>query len=489
MKHRRSAKLVELRNIHVTLGSRLALRDVSWSIGSGEGWLVTGPNGAGKTTLLRLLAGRIWPDSGKRGGERIYYFDRQCSDSPIGLEGRLVWLSPEVHQRFARLEPSPHAGDIVLTGFANTFLLTQQPTVTQRFTARQLAKKLGLEKLWRRPFAELSQGQQRLVLLARALAPRPRLLVLDEFSDGLDEVTRAKIGATIIQRLRAGAAVVVAAHRASDLLPGVTRHLRLEKGQAAEIALPDFQKRPGHWSGDQPSPTSKKSISVETTPLVKFRNASIVVGDHQRTQRIVHHLNWSVLPGEHWAVRGANGSGKSTLLRAIYGELPVARGGSLERFGKDEEALPLPEARARMGWISPALQHHYAADVSVVEVVASGFQSAIGLQRPPTKRERQEAYNTLRRLGMGKLAQRRWGELSFGEARLVLLARALAPRPLLLLLDEPCDGLSPLARKRFLRLVDAAARAGAQVLIAAHRPEDLPGCVNRTLRLHNGRMI
>jgi molybdate transport system ATP-binding protein len=87
------------------------------------------------------------------------------------------------------------------------------------------------------------------------------------------------------------------------------------------------------------------------------------------------------------------------------------------------------------------------------------------------------------------LARRRWGALSFGEARLALLARSLAPKPPLLLLDEPGDGLAPAARAKFLRAVERAARAGAQIIIAAHRAEDLPPCVNRVLRLHHGRMV
>jgi molybdate transport system ATP-binding protein len=139
--------------------------------------------------------------------------------------------------------------------------------------------------------------------------------------------------------------------------------------------------------------------------------------------------------------------------------------------------------------VSPALHHHYAADLSVAQVVASGFQSTIGLLRLPTRQELTRAQTTLRDLGISQLAARQWGALSFGETRLVLLARALVLRPKLLLLDEPCDGLAPLAQQRFLRLVARAARAGAQIIATAHRAEDLPACINRILRLHNGRVI
>jgi ABC-type molybdenum transport system ATPase subunit/photorepair protein PhrA len=289
--------------------------------------------------------------------------------------------------------------------------------------------------------------------------------------------------------LRAGAAVVVATHRAGDVLPGLSRHLQLNQGKAYEVPLPTKEKV-GTSLQNVRSKAKRPAAKSLSSPLVlEFRDASVYVGDHLRTRQILYNITWKVRAGEHWAVLGPNGSGKSTLLRAIYGDWPVARGGMLKRFGRDESQLPLPEARRRIGYISPALQHHYAADVSVLEVVASGFQATVGLLRAPTRAELAKAKDALQKLNAGHLTRRRWGRLSFGEARLALLARALAPLPRLLLLDEPCDGLAPAARERFLRAVAGAARAGTQVILAAHRAEDLPPWINLVLRLHNGRMI
>jgi len=484
--------LVALRGVCLTLGGKRVLRDVSWEVRRGEGWLVTGPNGAGKTSLLRILAGQLWPDSGRQGGKRVFHFDKTTSESPIGLEKHIAWLSPETHQRFARLETPMAAGDVILTGFANTLLLTHRPTSRQRLAARRLASQFGLTDLLNAPFAELSQGQQRRVLLARTLAPKPRLLVLDEFSDGLDRAWRQCIGAEMAKLLRSGSAVVVATHRAGDALPGLTRSLVLKRGSADEATVLGGAGTPVQGllgrSGEGPQPLNVVFRSAKI-PTLSFDNASIHLGDHRRVKRILHHINWTVLPNEHWAVFGPNGSGKSTLLRAIYGDLPVARGGRLLRFGKDGDTPSLPAARRRMGYVSPALQYNYAADISALEVVASGFQASIGLLQKPTHAEISRARIAMRQLRIKHLANHRWGSLSFGETRLVLLARALAPCPRLLLLDEPCDSLSHEARTRFLRALGNAALRGAQVIIAAHRQEDLPACVNRILRLRDGTVV
>jgi len=481
---------VELRGIRLTLDGRVVLRNVNWTVRAGEGWRVTGPNGAGKTSLMRILTGRQWPDAGPRGGERRYFFDRQATASPIGLTRHIAWLSPELHRRFARLETPLTAGDIMLTGFAGTLLLTEPPNRTQRAAAQKLAKTHGALAFWRRPFAELSQGQQRLVLLVRALVLKPRLLVLDEFSDGLDEANLRRITRALIRCRRAGCAVVVATHRAADDFAGLSHHLHLQAGRVLTGKVPEKKSptlRPATGLPEFNIPTNPPKKGRKST--FRLANAAVAIGDHARVTRILHEINWTVYPGENWAVLGPNGCGKSTLLRTIYGELSVAHGGMLERFGRDAVALPLPAARRRMGFVSPALQHLYEADVSVAEVVASGFQASVGLLQQPTAAEFKQAQLALRSLGIAKLAARRWGTLSFGEARLALLARALVPRPKLLLLDEPCDGLAPAARARLLGLVDRAVQRGAQVVIAAHRREDLPACINRVLRLKHGRIV
>jgi molybdate transport system ATP-binding protein len=198
---------------------------------------------------------------------------------------------------------------------------------------------------------------------------------------------------------------------------------------------------------------------------------------------VISRLDWTLRRGEHWCVTGPNGSGKSSFLALLYGDLWPALGGRIER-PQLREGAPIGDWKRLVGIVSPELQATYAAtSCTVEEIVLSGLHSSIGLNEPPTARERAAARRALSRLGLPALGRRRARELSYGQLRLVLFARATVVPRRLLLLDEPFDGLDVETKTRLKRMLARTVRRGTQLVLATHHREDVPEYVPNVLDL------
>ena len=202
---------------------------------------------------------------------------------------------------------------------------------------------------------------------------------------------------------------------------------------------------------------------------------------------VLRGLNWELRKGEHWAVYGANGSGKSSFLKLLYGDLSPALGGVLERCGFPR-GTPIAEWKRQIGYVSPELQSDYAVDVSVMDLVASGLHASIGLVDELTVSERQTATRWLKFFGLTAVAKHRPRELSYGQLRRALIARAMAAEARILLLDEPLTGLDPTQRAIMKRLLERLMKR-LTLIIAVHHTEDLPRGMTHGLRLHNRRAL
>ena len=216
--------------------------------------------------------------------------------------------------------------------------------------------------------------------------------------------------------------------------------------------------------------------------MLRLRDADLYV-DYKL---VLRDLNWDLREREHWALIGENGSGKSSFLKLLYGDLSPALGGYLERSGFPA-GTPIERWKRRVGYISAELQAEYAADLSLLELVASGRHASIGLAEPPSARDRRAAARCLDMVNLSAQAARRPRELSYGQMRLALIARALACEPRLLLLDEPLTGLDPRQRAAVNGCLERLMRRAVTVVIAVHHLEDLPSGIERILRLHKRR--
>jgi len=216
------------------------------------------------------------------------------------------------------------------------------------------------------------------------------------------------------------------------------------------------------------------------------------VGFARAGRDILADVDWRVAAGERWAVLGPNGCGKSTLLKLAIGMLwPTA--GTILRQG--EEYIDLPSFWSRIGWITDTVAGQIPADEPARDTVLSGKFGQLGLKlfhgMSLSVADHEAANETLERLGCGPLADRPFGVLSQGERRKVLVARALCAHPLCLILDEPCDGMDPGARERFLAWLGGCLRqdGGPTTILVTHHMEEILPEFTHTLVLRNGRVL
>jgi ABC-type molybdenum transport system ATPase subunit/photorepair protein PhrA len=160
-------------------------------------------------------------------------------------------------------------------------------------------------------------------------------------------------------------------------------------------------------------------------------------------------------------------------------------GGRIERTGFPK-GTPIAEWKRQIGYVSPELQSDYAVNVSVLDLVVSGRYASIGLVDKATQRDRRVAAYWLRFFGLLAVAKRRPRDLSYGQLRRALIARAMAADARILLLDEPLSGLDPTQRAIMKRLLERLMKQ-LTLIVAVHHTEDLPRGMTHGLRLHNRR--
>lgn len=228
-------------------------------------------------------------------------------------------------------------------------------------------------------------------------------------------------------------------------------------------------------------------------PLLELRHATCIKGD----TRAVDGLSLAIQEGEHTAILGPNGAGKTTLLNLLTFDDrpldPIGSAPSVTVFGRDN--WPVFELRAQIGIVSGGLHGrfvtgHSSGAITGEEAVVSGFFATQGvlLYVEVTDAMREAAREALARVGAGHLAAKTLDAMSTGEARRVLIARALVRRPRALVLDEPTTGLDVVARSRFLETVRDVAREGTTIILITHHVEEIIPEIDRVVLLDRGKV-
>lgn len=219
--------------------------------------------------------------------------------------------------------------------------------------------------------------------------------------------------------------------------------------------------------------------------LIKIQNAEVCVnGVH-----VLHSLSWEMTADQNWAVVGNNGAGKTTFMKLLFGELIPMHGGETSWFGV-KGLRPLSEIRRHIGFVSAEFQENYAPNLYGWQVVVSGLFHSIGLYGPPVTGDQKEiALQWMDFLDIEDLAEKRFHNLSYGEARRILLARALARRPRLLILDEPCAGLDIPTREHFLKTLSKLSESETRIVYVTHHIDEIMPLISHILFLKKGRVF
>ena len=184
--------LVKMTDLSVQFDGRPILQNICWEINAGEFWQLSGPNGSGKSTLLALITG----DSAKGYGQNLVLFGTRkgSGESVWEIKKRIGYFTPKMGSQFERQDSIEQ---MIVSGFFDSVGLYIQPSDRQLQIARQWLLVIGMEKNKNQPFRLLSEGRQRMVLVARAMVKHPPLLILDEPCAGLDDEMAALFTALI----------------------------------------------------------------------------------------------------------------------------------------------------------------------------------------------------------------------------------------------------------------------------------------------------
>ncbi|MBB6093614.1 molybdate transport system ATP-binding protein [Povalibacter uvarum] len=479
-----SLPLIELRQCSLVLDDHVVLDDVSFALRRGERWALLGPNGSGKSMLLKMLRGDIWPTP-TGAEERIYRLGGETSRQPAGMKEHIAYVGPERQDKYVRYDWNLTVTQVVTTGLFDEDIPLTRPTASQRGKVDRVLRRFGVWGLRNRHILSLSYGQRRLTLVARAFASPARVLLLDEVFNGLDVRAKKKLRRALEQP-RDGHDWVITSHRPEELPKNVTHLARIAGGKIVSTGATK------HHSQRPSSPATRRSAgrraaSAKVRPdregpwLVRIRNAKLF----RDYRPVIRDLNWTLHRGENWAVLGANGSGKSTLLNLIYGDLHPALGGTIER-DRMPRGTRIEQWKQRVGWVSPELQANYFAARSIEEIVISGRYSSIGLNEAATRADHAAASRWLKYFGIERLRSRGPRQVSYGQMRLALFARAMIGEPEMLLLDEPCTGLDGDVREHVLELIQRVAESGTQIVMAVHDANDIVPAVNHVLKIGKG---
>ena len=479
-------KTIEIINARARKPEWSMAEPVNFCLEDGEHIAIIGRNGAGKSMFVDLLTGRhpAFPDMVKYGFDEPYNNLKYISfrDTYGGDNDRTYFLQ----QRWNQMEideETPTVGQKL----EEAYQLAGEDSPARRALQKHIYELFHLEGLLDKYIILLSSGELRKYKLASSLFTNPRVLILDNPFIGLDQETRDQLKDLMAMLAHEQGLQIILVLAKTDEIPSFITHIVEVKGLRVYPKIL-WNVEDARWCSAKSRllPEGRKNGNTafhipKTEEIIRFNHVTIRYGE----RTILKDLDWTVRKGEHWSLSGQNGSGKSTLLSLVCADNPQSYACDISLFGhKRGSGESIWDIKRHIGYVSPEMHRSYKQNIPAIQIVASGLKDSVGLYVKPNEKELNQCRKWLDVFGIGHLAERKFHEMSSGEQRLILVARAFVKEPSLLILDEPLHGLDDVNRKMVKERVDEYCRNPEKTLIyVTHYQEELPHCIDHALFL------
>ena len=475
-------KTIELINARARKPEWSMAEPVNFCMEEGEHIAIVGRNGAGKSMFVDLLTGRhpAFPDMVRYGFDEPYDNLKYISfrDTYGGDNDRTYFLQ----QRWNQMEideETPTVGQKL----EEAYQLAGEDTPARRALQKHLYELFHLEGLLDKYIILLSSGELRKYKLAASLFTNPRVLIMDNPFIGLDAQTRDQLKELMTMLAKEQGLQIILVLAKTDEIPEFITHIVEVKGMKVMPKVAHRGQSLCNPVANAPYSQQGQSPCATAVPeeVIKFNKVTIRYG----ARTILKDLDWTVRKGEHWSLSGQNGSGKSTLLSLVCADNPQSYACDISLFGhRRGSGESIWDIKKHIGYVSPEMHRSYKQNIPAIQIVASGLKDTVGLYVKPNEAEQAQCRKWLNIFGIGHLADRNFREMSSGEQRLILVARAFVKEPSLLILDEPLHGLDDVNRRMVKDRVDEYCQDPEKTLIyVTHYQEELPRCIDHALYL------